>query len=114
MLVHANLEAAFSQIDCTEDRGIHRALDNYESKHGLGFSLKNRTSSQGLKMPDVFLAFGSERGWSDSERALLTNEKWEFAHLGNRVLRLEMAVVSGIAITADALNLWQGGTESSL
>jgi 16S rRNA U1498 N3-methylase RsmE len=41
-------------------------------------------------------------------------ENWKFVHLGTRVLRLEMAVVSAIAIAADALNLWTGGTGLSL
>ena len=46
------------------------------------------------------------------ERALLINNDWELAHLGNRVLRLEMAVVSVIAITSEVMNLWHGGTDS--
>lgn len=111
VLIHTNLEEALSLIDCGDDRNIHIALDNYEAKQGLGFSL-NRLDSQSFKRAHSFLAFGSERGWSDLERALLIKKKWELAHLGNRVLRLEMAVVSAIAITADRLNLWQCGTDS--
>jgi len=29
-------------------------------------------------------------------------------------LRLEMAVVSAVAITADRVNLWEGGTDATL
>ena len=79
-----------------------------------GVSLKKRLSDQGINKSHIFLALGSERGWSSSERALLVNNEWELAHLGDRVLRLEMAVVSAIAITADVMNLWHGGTDSSL
>ena len=93
---------------------INIALDNYEAKHSIGFLLKKRTSEQGITRPHILLALGSERGWSSSERAFLVNSEWELAHLGDRVLRLEMAVVSAIAITAGVMNLWHGGTDSSL
>lgn len=111
VFVHTNLNEALSHIDSSENQIVHLALDNYEAKQGLGLSFKNRISSniQKHEVPHIYLAFGAERGWSDSERALLIKEKWEFAHLGNRVLRLEMAVVSAIAITADRVNLWEGG-----
>ena len=114
VLLHTNLQGALSQINSATGSHIDIALDNYEAKHGLGFSLKKRVSDQGMNKSYVFLAFGPERGWSSSERALLVNNEWEMAHLGNRVLRLEMAVVSAIAITADVMNLWYGGTDSSL
>ena len=114
VLLHKNLHEASSQIYSETDSRINIALDNYEAKHGLGFSLKKRVSDQVINRSNIFLALGSERGWSSSERALLVNNEWELAHLGDRVLRLEMAVVSAIAITADLMNLWHGGTDSSL
>ena len=114
VFLRTNLQEALSQINSATDSRINIALDNYEAKHGLGFSLKKRVSDQGINRSNIFLALGSERGWSISERALLLNNEWELAHLGDRVLRLEMAVVSAIAITADSMNLWHGGTDSSL
>lgn len=109
--VHVTLEEALSKINPSADRVGRLALDNYEARQGLGASLK---TDKDFEILYTFLAFGSERGWSDRERALLTKEEWAFAHLGTRVLRLEMAVVSAVAIASDALNLWQGGTDSSL
>ena len=114
VLLHTNLQEALLQINLATGSHIAIALDNYDAKHGLGVSLNKRVSDQGINKPNIFLALGSERGWSSSERALLANNEWELAHLGDRVLRLEMAVVSAIAITADVMNLWQGGTDSSL
>lgn len=114
VFVHANLEVALSQTDSTDDRAVQIALDNYEAKFSLGDALKTGSKSEGLKTPYVFLGFGAERGWSDTERALLAKKKWQFAHLGNRVLRLEMAVVSAVAISADSKNLWEGGTDATL
>lgn len=109
--VHANLETALSKINHSVDHEAFLAMDNYEAGQSLGCSLKN---SKDVKTSPISLAFGSERGWSDSERSLLLKENWKFVHLGTRVLRLEMAVVSAIAIAADALNLWTGGTGLSL
>ena len=114
VLLRKNLQEALSQINSATDSRIDIALDNYEAKHGLGFSLKKRVSDQEISRSHIFLALGSERGWSSFERALLVNNEWKLAHLGDRVLRLEMAVVSAIAITADVINLWHGGTDSSL
>ena len=114
VLLYSNLQEALSQINSATGSHINIALDNYEAMYGLGFLLKKRESDQGINCPHIFLALGSERGWSSSERALLVNNKWGLAHLGDRVLRLEMAAVSAIAITADSMNLWHGGTDSSL
>ena len=114
VLLHANLKEALSEINTVSDSLINIALDNYEAKHSIGFLLKKRTSDQGITRPHILLALGSERGWSSSERAFLVNSEWELAHLGDRVLRLEMAVVSAIAITAGVMNFWHGGTDSSL
>lgn len=109
--VHTNLKTALCEIYQTTDQIAFLAMDNYEASQGLGDSLQ---SSKDAKASHTFLAFGPERGWSDAERALLLKDNWKFVHLGARVLRLEMAVVSAIAITADTLNLWKGGTDSSL
>ena len=114
VFLYANLQEALSQINSATGSHFDITLDNYEAKHGLGVSLKKRLSDQGINKSHIFLALGSERGWSSSERALLLNNEWGLAHLGDRVLRLEMAVVSAIAITADVMNLWHGGTDSSL
>ena len=112
--VHANLQLALSKINSATDNRIDIVLDNYEAKHGFGFLLKKTASDKEINRPHIFLALGSERGWSSSERTLLVNNNWKLAHLGDRVLRLEMAVVSAIAITADIMNLWQSGTDSNL
>ena len=114
VFVHASLQVALSKINSETGNRIDIFLDNYEAKHGLGVSLKKAASDKKINSPHIFLAMGSERGWSSSERTILVNNKWELAHLGDRVLRLEMAAVSAIAITADIMNIWQGGTDSSL
>ena len=69
------------------------ALDNYEALRRLGMT----------PFRPLALAFGPERGWSASERALLRGAGFELAHLGPRVLRTETAVVAAVALAKAAL-----------
>ncbi|QYM79349.1 16S rRNA (uracil(1498)-N(3))-methyltransferase [Horticoccus luteus] len=69
--------------------GARVALDNYESPGAL--------SAMDLATP-LTLAFGPERGWSAAERTALRMAGFAFAHLGERVLRAETAVVAAVAI----------------
>jgi RsmE family RNA methyltransferase len=72
------------------------ALDNYESPQPLAVVP--------LASPAV-LAFGSERGWSAAERDLLRAQGFALAHLGQRVLRSETAVIAALAIVRSRLGL---------
>lgn len=65
------------------------ALDNYEASARLTPALAARP---------LAIALGPERGWSDAERSLLRDCGFHLAHLGERVLRTETAVVAAIAI----------------
>lgn len=65
------------------------ALDNYEGTERLASGRDSRP---------LALAFGPERGWSAAERNLLRESGFGLAHLGQRVLRTETAVVAAVAI----------------
>jgi len=65
------------------------ALDNYEASVAL--AKLGLPASAG-----VVLALGAERGWSHAERTLLGQNKFQFVHLGPRVLRMETAAISAI------------------
>ena len=71
--------------------------------------LKNSLSAEG-----VVLVLGSERGWTQGERAAFAGADWQFALLGSRVLRTETAVVSAVSILVDRLNLGSQRTQSRL
>jgi 16S rRNA U1498 N3-methylase RsmE len=45
------------------------------------------------------IAVGSERGWTDAERAVLADRGFRAAALGERVLRTETAAVAAVALT---------------
>jgi len=57
--------------------------------------------------PRVYLAVGSERGWTERERDLLRADDFLLVHLGTRVLRAEVACVAGLTLVLAALGLLQ-------
>lgn len=67
------------------------ALDNYEGTKPLSQSIPSNVT-------EVTIALGAERGWSPEERTLLRDNAFTLSHLGERVLRLETAVVSAISL----------------
>ena len=75
--------------------GTRLALDNYEAEGALGEWCRARTGR--INTP-VLLALGAERGWSAAERSLLRQHDFHLWHLGERVLRVETAVVAALAL----------------
>lgn len=67
------------------------ACDNYEAP----VPLSGCAPAAGTP---VALTFGPERGWSAAERTLLRDRGFVFVHLGARVLRVETAVVTALAV----------------
>ena len=53
------------------------------------------------------LAIGPERGFGDEERAVLRNAGFAFAHLGDRILRVEAAALVGGALMLAHLRVWE-------
>jgi RsmE family RNA methyltransferase len=79
------------------DRAIRVALDHYEAAEALA-RCRLPDDTAGASRPELVLAFGPERGWSNAERAALRGSGFVLAHLGARVLRTETAVVAAVAI----------------
>jgi len=114
-LVRAGVEQAFSTrfpkvklgaslsdcIEATNSATLRICLDNYEATSALWDA-----SDQGMKQehhapqPSVVLAVGSERGWTDKERALFRQNDFTLAHLGDRPLRTETAAIAAISIVS--------------
>jgi 16S rRNA (uracil1498-N3)-methyltransferase len=74
------------------------ALDNYESPGALGGVAL-------VPAAPITLALGAERGWSAGERTLLARHGFLFAHLGERVLRMETACITAVAVIKTKLGL---------
>ena len=77
--------------------GSHIALDNYEAT--------SRLTAVSLADGPVTLAFGAERGWSAAERHILRDRNFVLCSLGERVLRLETAIVAATTITLTKIDI---------
>jgi len=74
------------------------ALDPYEATGAPELSTPARTA---------VLAIGPERGFAESERATLRAAGFSFAHLGDRILRVEAAALVGGALLLAQLRAWE-------
>lgn len=74
------------------------ALDPYEA-----------TGAPEIPAPanSAVLAIGPERGFADEERATLREAGFAFAHLGDRILRVEAAALVGGALMLAQLRVWE-------
>ena len=54
----------------------------------------------------LFLAIGSERGWTERERSLFASFGWEPRSLGRRILRTETAADAACAVALSAFGFW--------
>jgi RsmE family RNA methyltransferase len=76
-------------------RQARLALDNYEATAALGPALAAPRAS-------LLLALGPERGWGPRDRAELRAAGYTLCSLGDRVLRLETAIVAALALVHHA------------
>ena len=74
------------------------ALDPYEATGAPEISAPAKTA---------VLAIGPERGFADEERAALRAAGFAFAHLGDRILRVEAAALVGGALMLAQLRVWE-------
>lgn len=85
--VSNSLDASLEQIDRDSTKA---ALDVYEGSAPY--------SAATLSLPTT-LAIGGERGWSATERETLRKNNFSLYTLGERVLRVETAVTTALALT---------------
>ena len=78
-------------------QAIRVALDHHEAREMLSRCRLADDTAQ-TPPPELALAFGPERGWSNAERAALRGAGFVLAHLGSRVLRTETAVVVAVTL----------------
>lgn len=78
---------------------IRIALDLYEAKGSLSETIVPSNSP-------VLLAIGPERGWSDPERKTLRKYGFTLCHMGQRVLRVETAMVASVGYLSSGY--WTG------
>ncbi len=95
---------------------IKTALDNVRSScslnallshnYGAADSIRDYMSMDQMHNgPKVYAAIGSERGWTDNERALLEQYKFVLTLMGTRVLRTETAATTAVTIILSQLGI---------
>jgi 16S rRNA (uracil1498-N3)-methyltransferase len=96
--IHPSLAECLKSL-AGPDTGEKRwALDPYRSECLFGKAF-GEESSGGRKAPaSVFLAVGSERGWTDRELDTLAASGFRFASLGDRILRTETACTAAVVL----------------
>ncbi len=87
----ATLSETLAVVCATKSSEPRIALDNYEAACPLSTLALDPGSP-------VILAFGAERGWSATERLQLREHGFAFAHLGERVLRTETAILAAMVL----------------
>lgn len=93
-----SLDAAIAELGSAA--GTRVALDAEGSHRGLGsvsFDARN----------GAVLAVGSERGWTERERALLSATGFASASLGKRILRTETACVAAVSIVLSRMGVME-------
>jgi RsmE family RNA methyltransferase len=90
-----SLTEAIGFIDATAWK---LALDPYEAAGAPEISAPAKAA---------VLAIGPERGFADEERAALRGAGFAFAHLGDRILRVEAAALVGGALMLAQLRAWE-------
>lgn len=74
---------------------VRLALDNYEATTPLSAEIPNPRS----QIPNqTILALGPERGWGPADRTALRAAGFTLCSLGDRVLRLETAVIAALTL----------------
>lgn len=91
----ASLAEAVALADATAWK---LALDPYEAAGAPELSAPAKSA---------VLAIGPERGFAEGERATLRRSGFAFAHLGDRILRVEAAALVGGALMLAQLRAWE-------
>ncbi len=91
----ASLAAALIGLDANAWK---LALDPYEATGAPEISAPAKAA---------VLAIGPERGFAEEERAALRGAGFAFAHLGDRILRVEAAALVGGALMLAQLRAWE-------
>lgn len=83
-------KSLFETVEKLDTNSARIALDNYEATGPLVDKLGDNNS--------FTICVGSERGWTGDERDMLLQNGFRLAHLGERPLRTETAVVAAVSI----------------
>lgn len=100
IFIHKNLRECINIIN--ERSLINRkfALDNKSPECSLNGALKKYITSEKAFADNEYVtaAIGSERGWTDNERKILSDSGYILCGMGNRIMRTETAATVSASI----------------
>ena len=105
LFMHDNLKDSIQSVENmlsdTDYKSVKRILlDNIKPECALSEIAKNGSLQNTLAV----IAVGSERGWTDNERRMFVERGFSVCGLGERVLRTETAVVTGVSLVLAGMN----------
>jgi len=92
-------------LDRSEPGDTRVAFDNYEAAGPFPALMRSIAAARDSRAAaeTVSLAFGPERGWSEADRQLLRSAGFTLASLGPRVMKVETAIITAMAILRSEL-----------
>jgi 16S rRNA (uracil1498-N3)-methyltransferase len=86
-----------------QDKAVRLVLAEQERSTTLHGSISDALAAAGDEVPSFRMAIGPEGGWTAEEEAMFDAENWKPVSLGPRILRVETAAISGMAVAAALL-----------
>lgn len=74
----------------------------------INYKTAHATSAKDIKnYKNIWLSFGSERGWSEKERDIFYRKDFKFITLGKRILRTETACIVGLSYILTSMGAYE-------
>ncbi len=96
LFIHASVKDCLNSLSL-KTNDVTVCLDNIDSTTSLFKHLQKNTAQT------VYAAIGSERGWSENERALFNKKGFILCGMGKRVLRTETATTVALSIILQSM-----------
>lgn len=86
-----------------DTQAVRLVLAEQERSTTLHHALTEALAAAGDDAPAIRIAIGPEGGWTAEEEAIFDAENWKPVSLGPRILRVETAAISAMAVAAALL-----------
>jgi len=86
-----------------EQQAVRLVLAEQERSTTLHSALAEALLAAGDQEPSIRIAVGPEGGWTGEEEAMFDAENWKAVSLGPRILRVETAAMTAMAVAAALL-----------
>jgi len=85
------------------EKAVRFVLAEQERSTTLRHAISEALTAEGDEIPSLRMAIGPEGGWTAEEEAMFDAENWKPVSLGPRILRVETAAITAMAVAAALL-----------